>query len=94
MLTLDVSDKHLNANCKRKNTKSAAASLVQTSVDDQQQLTFQKEFTLINFGKMPVAVKGYLIGPHVGVSSSSYKSKSTLHPSATSRSAATACSPI
>lgn len=78
ILTLDVSDKHLSSNCKRRNTKSAAASLVQISYNDQSRLMFQKEFSLINFGKIAVTVRGYLIGPHVGVSSSSYKSKSTL----------------
>lgn len=49
-----------------------------TGSSNEPQFTVHKHFNLINYGKIPVNVRGFLIGPHVGVSSSSYKSKSTL----------------
>lgn len=77
MLTLDLTDKHVNAKCRIRNSKAASASPVQASVSEKI-LSFQRDFMITNFGKIPVTVRGFLIGPHAGVSSSSYKSKSTL----------------
>lgn len=57
---------------------SSPANSATTGSASEPQFTVHKHFNLVNYGKIPVNVRGFLIGPHVGVSSSSYKSKSTL----------------
>ena len=80
MLTLDLTDKHLSAGCRRsrKQQQQLHSDSVTSGSAADQQFTFHRDFTLTNTGKRPVRVRGFLIGPHVGVASSSYKSKSTL----------------
>jgi len=74
LLTFDLPEKHLSKSCHQKTQQQPQ----QSATLQEPRFSVQKQFTLVNYGKSPVHVRGFLIGPHVGVSSSSYKSKSTL----------------
>ena len=73
LLTFDLQEKHLAKSCKKSSSGSTSGSKL-SGIEPQ--FTVLKNFILFNYGKIPVRVFGFFIGPHLV--SSSYKAKSTL----------------
>ena len=84
LLTLDLKVSHLANSCGIKNSKVNAkkgdknSSKPSAPSSAEPQFTVMKQFKLTNYGKIPVNVRGFIIGPNMGVSSSSYNDKSTI----------------
>ncbi|RWS31127.1 transmembrane protein 131-like isoform X4 [Leptotrombidium deliense] len=56
LLSFDVQEKHLSKSCKKQTLTSSAEPV----------FTVHKSFNLVNYGKLPIKISGFLIGPPMG----------------------------
>ncbi|KAI1283704.1 Transmembrane protein [Halotydeus destructor] len=71
LLNFDIQEKHLSKSC-LKGSKGPKESSIEP------QFTVQKSFNLINYGKVPIIIRRFVIGPHAAMTSISATRKSTL----------------
>ncbi|RWS07617.1 transmembrane protein 131-like isoform X2 [Dinothrombium tinctorium] len=56
ILSFDVQEKHLTKSCRKSSSSSATEPV----------FTVQKSFNLVNYGKLPIKISGFLISPPLG----------------------------